>query len=274
MRSNSDRRRGTQFVTPLSVPDPDRRQNLAPIFPSLTDESEIGHLRLAQDADLVVVAPATADMLAKMADGFADDLASTAPLLATGRPVLIAPAMNHLTCGLHDATRANLLHLLKARGVNRVAPITGALAERGETGPRPHGRAAGDRRRHRSQHAFGPGRSRAAPRGLVTSGPTHEAIDPVRWGANRSSGKQGHAIAAAAGAGRRRQWSDRGPDRQRARPPDVTVRHIKSAQRHDDSVRRRHCQSKSRSAPLRSPRRVEAAERERGQEITAPAPGA
>ncbi|MGH6980348.1 MAG: bifunctional phosphopantothenoylcysteine decarboxylase/phosphopantothenate--cysteine ligase CoaBC, partial [Stellaceae bacterium] len=163
----------TRFVTPLSVQTLTGDRIYSDIF-SLIGESEMGHLRLAQDADLVVVAPATADMLAKMAGGIADDLASTA-LLATDRPILVAPAMNH-RMWLHDATRANMA-LLEARGVKRIGPNSGALAE-GETGP---GRMAEPLEIVAAIETIlsaGPLKGRRA---LVTSGPTHEAIDPVRY---------------------------------------------------------------------------------------------
>jgi phosphopantothenoylcysteine decarboxylase / phosphopantothenate---cysteine ligase len=210
----------TQFVTPLSVQVLTGDKVYTDIF-SLTDESEMGHLRLAQEADLVLVAPATADMLAKMAAGIADDLASTA-LLATDRPILVAPAMNH-RMWLHDATRANL-HLLEARGVKRVGPNSGALAE-GEIGP---GRMAEPLEIVAAIEAIlsaGPLKGRRA---LVTSGPTHEAIDPVRYLANRSSGKQGHAIAAALARAGAETVLIAGPTAE-PDPPGVTVRHIESA---------------------------------------------
>jgi len=179
-----------RFVTPLAAAALSGERVHDDLF-SLTDESEMGHLRLAQDADLVVVAPATADLLAKMAAGLADDLASAA-LLATTRPILIAPAMN-TRMWENAATRDNLARLA-ARGVHRVGPASGPLAE-GETGlgrmaePVEIAAAAEDILRVSTVLA---GR-----RALVTSGPTHEPIDPVRYIANRSSGKQGHAIAEA-----------------------------------------------------------------------------
>jgi phosphopantothenoylcysteine decarboxylase / phosphopantothenate---cysteine ligase len=182
------------FVTPLAA------GALAgePAFTDLFDpqsEFDVGHIRLARDTDLVVVAPATADLLAKMAGGHADDLAG-AVLLATDKPILLAPAMNPRMWAA-KATQRNLAQLL-ADGVRVVGPNSGEMAERGEAGL---GRmaepleiaAAADA----MLHAAGP---LAGTRVLVTSGPTHEPIDPVRFIANRSSGKQGHAIAAAASA--------------------------------------------------------------------------
>ncbi|HWL82860.1 MAG TPA: bifunctional phosphopantothenoylcysteine decarboxylase/phosphopantothenate--cysteine ligase CoaBC [Roseomonas sp.] len=162
---------------------------------SLASEAEIGHIRLARLPDLVAVVPASADMLAKMAHGLADDLATTL-LLATDRPVLVAPAMNWAMWG-HPATRANMAALV-ARGVAVVGPGEGAMAE-AESGP---GRLAEPAEIFAAIEAL----LGAAPRPLagrhvlVTSGPTHEPIDPVRYIANRSSGKQGHAIAAALAA--------------------------------------------------------------------------
>ena len=178
-----------QFVTPLSVSTLAGERVFDDMF-SLTDETEIGHITLARDCDLVVVAPATANLLAKMAHGLADDLASTA-LLATNRPILIAPAMNTRMWD-HPATQANL-SVLKDRGVSVVGPGTGLLAE-GESGV---GRLAEiPDILDAIQSLFGSG-PLAGLRAVVTSGPTHEPIDPVRVIANRSSGKQGHAIAQA-----------------------------------------------------------------------------
>lgn len=179
-----------QFVTPLAAAALSHERVYTDLW-SLTDESEMGHLRLAQEADLVVVAPATADLLAKMAAGLADDLASTA-LLATDRPILVAPAMNHRMWA-HPATRANI-DILEARGVRRIGPNAGELAE-GESG---WGRMAEPLEIVEAAAALlGADGPLAGRRALVTSGPTQEPIDPVRYLSNRSSGKQGHAIAAA-----------------------------------------------------------------------------
>ena len=157
-------------------------------------EAEIGHIRLARWPDLVVVAPASADFLAKMANGLADDLAST-ELLATRAPVLVAPAMNPAMWE-HGATQANLA-TLEARGVRVVGPGVGAMAEP-ESGP---GRLAEPAEiLDRVRALLGGGGPLAGKHAIVTSGPTHEPIDPVRYIANRSSGKQGHAIAAALAA--------------------------------------------------------------------------
>jgi len=179
-----------RFVTPLSVQALSGDKVYGDLF-SLTDESEMGHLRLAQESDLVVVAPATADLLAKMAAGLADDLAATI-LVATDKPVLVAPAMNTRMWD-NRATQANLA-LLAQRGVKRAGPNAGPLAE-GETGM---GRMAEPLEIVAAiEEFFGGIAALKGKRALVTSGPTHEPIDPVRFIANRSSGKQGHAIAAA-----------------------------------------------------------------------------
>ena len=179
-----------QFITPLSAAALSGEKAYTDLF-SLTDESEMGHLRLAQESDLLVVAPASADLLAKMAGGLADDLASTA-LLATDKPILVAPAMNFRMWG-HAATQANLA-TLAARGVKRIGPNSGPLAEN-ESGM---GRMAEPLEIVAAVEAiFAGAAALTGKRALVTSGPTHEPIDPVRYIANRSSGKQGHAIAAA-----------------------------------------------------------------------------
>jgi phosphopantothenoylcysteine decarboxylase/phosphopantothenate--cysteine ligase len=194
-----------EFITPLSVGALSNDRVFTELF-DLNDEREIGHIRMSREADLIVVAPATADLLAKMAGGHAADLA-TCVLLATDKPVLVAPAMNP-RMWLHPATRRNV-GALQADGVQFVGPNTGEMAERGETGA---GRLAEvpelvaaieQRLRAERPGALAPddaAGSLAGRRVLVTSGPTHEPIDPVRYIANRSSGKQGAAIAAEAAA--------------------------------------------------------------------------
>jgi len=186
----------TEFVTPLAVSALTEDKVYGALF-SLTDESEMGHIRLSRDADLLVVAPATANILARMAAGLADDLATTA-LLATDKPVLVAPAMN-VRMWDHPATRDNLA-LLQRRGVRIIGPNQGEMAC-GEFG---FGRMAEPLEIVAAVEAyfaefdrFGTGGPLADRHVIVTSGPTHEPIDPVRYIANRSSGKQGHAIAAA-----------------------------------------------------------------------------
>jgi len=184
----------SHFVTPLSVQALSGETVFQELF-SLTDESEMGHIRLARDADVVVVAPATADLMARMAAGMANDLATTV-LLATDRPIVLAPSMNVLMWG-HAATQANLAVLL-SRGVHTVGPGAGDLAC-GEVGS---GRMAEplDIVAAVVSLLSPAAKPLVGRRALVTSGPTHEAIDPVRYIANRSSGKQGHAIAAALAA--------------------------------------------------------------------------
>jgi phosphopantothenoylcysteine decarboxylase/phosphopantothenate--cysteine ligase len=182
-----------EFVTPLSVASLSEDKVYGDLF-SLTDESEMGHIRLSREADLVVVAPATADLIARMAAGMADDLAATT-LLASDKPILIAPAMNALMWA-HPATQANIA-TLAARGVRRVGPNAGDLAC-GEVGS---GRMAEPAEiLAEIERCLGGDGRLAGRRALVTSGPTREPIDPVRYISNHSSGKQGHAIAAALAA--------------------------------------------------------------------------
>ena len=179
-----------QFITPLSAAALSGEKAYSDLF-SLTDESEMGHLRLAQESDLLVVAPASADILAKMAGGLADDLAATA-LLATDKPILVAPAMN-FRMWEHKATQENLARLA-SRGVKQVGPNAGPLAEN-ESGM---GRMAEPLEIVAAiEKIFVADAALSGRRALVTSGPTQEPIDPVRYIANRSSGRQGHAIAAA-----------------------------------------------------------------------------
>ncbi len=185
-----------QFVTPLAAGALAGERAFTDLFDAAA-EFDVGHIRLAREADLIVVAPATADLMAKMAGGHADDLAS-AVLLATGAPVLIAPAMNpHMW--EHAATRRNLAQLVDD-GVAVIGPNAGEMAEAGEAGV---GRMAEPLEIAAAAEPFlaaHGARALAGIRMVVTSGPTHEPIDPVRYIANRSSGKQGHAIAAAAAA--------------------------------------------------------------------------
>jgi phosphopantothenoylcysteine decarboxylase/phosphopantothenate--cysteine ligase len=181
-----------EFVTPLAVGALSADKVFTELF-DREDEQDVGHIRLAREADLIVVAPATADLMAKMATGLANDLAS-AVLLAARAPILLAPAMNPAMWD-HPATRRNV-ERLKADGLVFVGPNAGEMAESGEAGT---GRmaepleivAAVEARLGRA------GRPLSGKRIVVTSGPTHEPLDPVRYIANRSSGKQGHAIAEA-----------------------------------------------------------------------------
>lgn len=182
---------GEQFVTPLSLAALSEDKVYTDLF-SLTDESEMGHINLSRDADVLMVAPASADILAKMAAGLANDLASTV-LLATDKPVICVPSMN-VRMWEHMATQANV-QTLEARGVTFLGPVEGDMAC-GEYGM---GRMVEPAEIVQGLKTYfhdtpRPLRGRHA---IVTSGPTFEPIDPVRYIANRSSGKQGHAIAAA-----------------------------------------------------------------------------
>ncbi|GGJ33662.1 bifunctional phosphopantothenoylcysteine decarboxylase/phosphopantothenate synthase [Sphingopyxis bauzanensis] len=203
-------RAGEQFVTPLTLAALSENKVYTNLF-DLKDEVEMGHIQLSREADLVVVAPATADLMAKMAAGIADDLATTL-LLATDKPVLAAPAMN-VRMWLHPATQRNVA-TLRCDGVTVMAPDEGEMAC-GEFGPGrlPEPAAIKDAikdalatapsvRPLAGQPDFAPAKHRPlyGRRILITAGPTHEPIDPVRYIANRSSGKQGFAIAEAAAA--------------------------------------------------------------------------
>jgi phosphopantothenoylcysteine decarboxylase/phosphopantothenate--cysteine ligase len=182
---------GAHFVTPMTL----AALTENPVYTSLwdlKDEAEMGHIQLSREADLVVIAPATADLMAKMAAGMADDLATTL-LLATDKPVLAAPAMN-VRMWQHAATARNVAQL-RADGITVLAPDEGPMAC-GEFGP---GRLPEPTAIFAAiQSHFAAGQALAGKHVLVTAGPTHEPIDPVRYIANRSSGKQGFAIAAAA----------------------------------------------------------------------------
>ncbi|MDD7909585.1 bifunctional phosphopantothenoylcysteine decarboxylase/phosphopantothenate--cysteine ligase CoaBC [Pseudovibrio exalbescens] len=182
-----------KFITPLAV----GALTGGKVFTDLFDreaEHDVGHIRLSREADLIVVAPATANMMAKMAGGHADDLASCV-LLATDKPVLIAPAMNSRMWA-HVATQRNL-KTLQGDGILTVGPNAGEMAEKGEAG---YGRMAEPLEILEVVEAFFNATSKplAGKKVVITSGPTHEPIDPVRYIANRSSGRQGHAIAEAA----------------------------------------------------------------------------
>lgn len=190
-------RAATEFITPLAVGALAAEKVHLELF-DREDEIDVGHIRLARDCDLVVVAPATADLIGKMANGLANDLASTI-LLATERPVLIAPAMNP-TMWSNSAVSRNASQLL-IDGAHFIGPVSGEMAEKGEAGV---GRMAEPLDIVAEIETLLDDRPKplSGRRAIVTSGPTHEPIDPVRYIANRSSGAQGHAIAAAlAGAG-------------------------------------------------------------------------
>ena len=213
---------GSQFVTPLSLSALSGDKVYGALF-DLIDEAEMGHIQLSRDADLLVVAPATADILAKMVQGRADDLASTA-LLATDKPVLVAPAMN-VRMWEHPATQSNIA-ALKARGVATVGPNEGDMAC-GEYG---FGRMAEPQEILAAIEALlDAPRPLSGLRALVTSGPTYEPIDPVRYIANRSSGKQGHAIAAALARHGAETTLVSGPS-QLPDPPGLKTVHVETAQ--------------------------------------------
>jgi len=217
---------GAQFVTPLSVSALSEGKVYSDLF-SLTDESEMGHVQLSREADLLVVAPASADIIARMAAGIADDLATTV-LLATDKPALIAPAMN-VRMWEHAATQANI-STLKARGIFHVGPESGDMAC-GEFG---FGRMAevpgiiAAIEHHLNSGTAAVGGPLAGRSALITSGPTREPIDPVRFIANRSSGKQGHAIAAALSRLGAQTTLVSGPTTL-ADPTDLTVIHVETA---------------------------------------------
>ena len=219
-----------EFVTPLSVGTLSADRVFTDLF-DRNDEHDVGHIRLSREADLVVVAPATADLMAKLANGLANDLAS-AVLLATDKPVLMAPAMNPAMWS-HPATRRNR-QTLEQDGVRFVGPNRGEMAEAGEAG---EGRMAEPLEIVASVEAvFGTsGTPLAGRKIIVTSGPTHEPIDPVRYIANRSSGKQGHGLAAALA----RLGADvrlvSGPVTL-ADPPGVTTRHVETARQMLEAV--------------------------------------
>ena len=211
-----------QFVTPLSVGAISGTQVFTNLW-ALDGTHEIGHIRLSREADLIVVAPATADLMAKMAGGHADDLA-TAVLLATDKPVLLAPAMNPRMWS-HKATQRNAVQLA-ADGIHIIPPTHGEMAESGETGV---GRMAEPAQiLTKIETLLGQPGPLTGLRVLVTSGPTHEPIDPVRYIANRSSGKQGHAIAEAAARAGAAVTLISGPV-SLPDPKGVTVFHVETA---------------------------------------------
>ncbi|MDG2535742.1 bifunctional phosphopantothenoylcysteine decarboxylase/phosphopantothenate--cysteine ligase CoaBC [Sphingomonas sp. HITSZ_GF] len=213
---------GQHFVTPMTLAALSENQVYTNLF-DLKDEAEMGHIQLSREADLVVIAPATADLMAKMAAGIADDLATTL-LLATDKPVLAAPAMN-VRMWQHAATRRNVA-TLRGDGVTVLEPDEGPMAC-GEYGPgrlpEPEAILAA------IQRHFGAAGKLTGKHILVTAGPTHEPIDPVRYIANRSSGKQGYAIAGALAALGAKVTLVSGPVAL-ATPPGVTRVDVETAQ--------------------------------------------
>jgi phosphopantothenoylcysteine decarboxylase/phosphopantothenate--cysteine ligase len=217
-------RAAQQFVAPLTAGALADERCYTDLFDPQS-EFDAGHIRLARDTDLIVIAPATADLMAKMAQGHADDLA-TAILLATNRPVLLAPAMNPLMWA-NAATKRNVAQLIRD-GVHVIGPNSGEMAEANEAGvgrmSEPLEIAAAADALLRPPQA----RPLAGTTILVTAGPTHEPIDPVRYIANRSSGKQGFAIAAAAAQAGAEVTLVSGPV-DLADPPGVRVIRVESA---------------------------------------------
>jgi phosphopantothenoylcysteine decarboxylase / phosphopantothenate---cysteine ligase len=220
---------GSHFVTPMTLAALSENQVYTTLW-DLKDEAEMGHIQLSREADLVVVAPATADLLAKMAAGLADDLATTL-LLATDKPVLAAPAMN-VRMWQHAATVRNVARL-RADGVTILEPDEGPMAC-GEFGPGrlPEPQAILDAIQARLAPEAAPLRDRHI---LVTAGPTHEPIDPVRYIANRSSGRQGYAIAEALAHLGARVTLVSGPVTL-ATPPGVTRVDVETAQEMANAV--------------------------------------
>ena len=219
-----------EFITPLAVGALSATHVFTELF-SRQDEQDVGHIRLARDCDLVLVAPATADLMAKMAHGLADDLASSV-LLATDRKVLVAPAMNPKMWSAKPTMRN--VDTLKKDGVFFVGPMAGEMAEKGEAGL---GRMAEPLQIVQAVEALLDGGTKPlkGKTAIVTSGPTHEPIDPVRYIANRSSGKQGHAIAAALAELGADVTLVSGPVTI-ADPAGVTVIHIERAEEMRDAV--------------------------------------
>lgn len=212
---------GARFVTPLSLASLSEDKVYEDLF-ELTGESEMGHIEFSRDADLLVVAPATADILAKMRAGIADDLATTT-LLATDKPVMVAPAMN-VRMWEHAATRENMA-ILRERGILEIGPDEGDMAC-GEFG---FGRMSEPAAIAEAiEFFFQTGDRLKGRRAIVTSGPTVEAIDPVRYIANRSSGRQGHAIARALAAEGAETVLVTGPTTL-PDPANMTVVHVNSA---------------------------------------------
>jgi phosphopantothenoylcysteine decarboxylase/phosphopantothenate--cysteine ligase len=212
------------FVTPLAASALSHERCYTDLFDP-GSEFDAGHIRLARDCDLIVVAPATADLIAKIAHGAADDLAS-AVLLAAGVPILLAPAMNPAMWN-NAATRRNI-ETLRRDGIFMIGPNAGEMAEAGEAGV---GRMAEPLEiADAAEHLLHPPQARplAGKRILITAGPTHEPIDPVRYIANRSSGKQGYAIAAAAQSAGADVTLISGPVDLHD-PPGVAAIHVESA---------------------------------------------
>jgi len=212
---------GAQFVTPLSISALCEEEVFTDLW-SLKDETEMGHIRLSREADVIIVAPASADFLTKLAGGKADDLASTT-LLAADKPILFAPAMNHKMWD-NAATQDNL-SLLKSRGLSQIGPDEGDMAC-GEYGL---GRMSTPETILQAVLDSFYDRPLKGLHAMVTAGPTHEPIDPVRYIGNRSSGRQGYAIAAALDLAGANVTLISGPVSLPA-PPNVTLIKVKTAE--------------------------------------------
>lgn len=225
-------RAGKEFVTPMTVGALSGEKALTDLFDPV-DEHDIGHIVLGRDTDLILVAPATANLIARMANGIADELA-TAALLAAAAPIIACPAMNQRMWA-HPATRRNAAQLI-ADGVRFIGPAEGRMAEKGEAGvgrlSEPMEIVAGVEAFFAESEAPKPLAGRHV---VVTSGPTIEPIDPVRFITNRSSGKQGHAIAAAAARAGARVTLVSGPVAI-ADPAGVDVVHVETALEMRDAV--------------------------------------
>ena len=222
---------GAEFITPLSVASLTGDKCYTDLF-SLTDEAEMGHIRLSREADLLLVAPASADIMAKMAHGLANDLASTI-LLATDKPVVLVPAMN-VEMWMNKATQRNL-KTLKADGVTFIGPVDGEMAC-GEVG---QGRMSDVDDIIKGLEDFFAKKLKGSAlfdkHIVVTAGPTHEPIDPVRYIANRSSGKQGYAIASALVALGAKVTLVSGPTALEV-PKGVSIKQVETAQEMYDTV--------------------------------------
>lgn len=222
---------GTEFITPLSVASLTGDKCYTDLF-SLTDESEMGHIRLSREADLLLVAPASADIMAKMAHGLANDLASTI-LLATDKPVVLVPAMN-VEMWMNKATQRNV-EMLKADGITFIGPAEGEMAC-GEVG---QGRMSEVADIIKGLEDFFAKKLKGSALGgkhiVVTAGPTHEPIDPVRYIANRSSGKQGYAIASALTDFGAKVTLVSGPTSLEV-PKGVSIKQVETAQEMYDAV--------------------------------------
>jgi phosphopantothenoylcysteine decarboxylase / phosphopantothenate---cysteine ligase len=219
-----------EFITPLSVGVLTADKVFTELF-SREDEQDVGHIRLSRECDLVLVAPATADLMAKMAHGLTNDLASTV-LLATNKPILIAPSMNPVMWH-HKATQRNR-DILRNDGIHMIGPMVGEMAEKGEAGVGRMAEIIDIVHKVKDLLDDNP-KPLLGKKIIVTSGPTFEPIDPIRYIANRSSGKQGHAIAEKLANLGAYVHLISGPVFIK-NPPDVNTTHVETAQNMFDEV--------------------------------------